>query len=199
MLTNNLVLIAVMLAGASSTFADVAPDPGYTRISSNLVLESDADLTGYRFFLDSPAGVEETKINSGSPTRIEAAGRGGAARHARLIAIPAVEITQRDPAEIEQAIRQKKFPGARELVSHNFQVTIPEWEKEGWTDPVYRVTVQGNEISATPVAGGRPEGTRLTYSVWRFVWPVAVAGFLLALGIAVLGIWLLRGRRKEVL
>lgn len=197
MITNRLVLIVAMLAAASASFADVAPDPGYTRVSSNLVLESDTDLSGFRFFLESPAGVEETKVNSGTPTRIDAAGRGGAARYAKLIAVPAVEITQRDAEEIARAIRQKRYPGAKELISHNFQVTIPEREKDTLTDPVYRVTVDGGQISATPVAVERPEGTRLTYSIWQLVWPVAIAGSLLAGGVAVMGVWLLRRRSEK--
>ena len=197
-----LILTAVLLAVATPALADVAPDPGYTRVSANLVLESDAELSGYRFFLESASDVEEVKVNSGGPTRIDAAGHAGAARYAKLVAVPLKDMAQisgdLSGALLESMIREKRFPNAVVLLSHNFLATIPESEKEGWTDPVYRIVVADGSISATPVAGGRPSGDRFTYSVWSFVWPVGVAGLLLALGIAVTGLWLVRRRGTKV-
>jgi hypothetical protein len=193
------ILILMFVANAA---ADVAPDPGYARVPANLVLESDADLSGYRFFLESAMDVEEVRVSSGAPTVIEASGRGGAARYAKLIAVPSSDMRQLSgdlSAElIGSMIREKRFPNAVVLLSHSFQATVPQWEKEGWADPVYRIAFdEGGKISATPIAGGRPSGTRLTYSVWRFVWPVAVAGLLLAAGIAVTGVWLFRRRARS--
>ena len=190
--------IAVLFAAVLPVCADVAPDPGYTRVSSNLVLESDADLSAYRFFLESHIDVEEVTVASGAQTKIDAAGRGGAARIAKLVAIPRPEVGNVTAEEIENGIKQKRFPGAIVLLSHDFQATIPEWEKGGWTDTLYRIEISNGELSAKHIAGGRPSGTRLTYSFWQAVLPVAAAGVLLAVGIAIAGLWLRRRRRLKV-
>ena len=195
-------LLLSAFALCSIAFADVAPDPGYTRVSANLILESDADLSAYRFFLESPMRVDEVKINSGGPTLIEAAGRGGAAQFGRLIAVPVSETNSisgdLSGPLLESFIREKRFPNAKELLSHNFQATIPIVEKASWQDPVYRISIADGVISASPVSGGSSGNAKLTYSVWQFVWPVAVAGLLLAAGIAVMGVWLIRGKGKIV-
>ena len=196
------LITIVLLSLATAASADIAPDPGYTRVSSGLVLESAADLSGFRFFLVSAMDVEEVRIAPGAPTRIEASGRGGAARYAKLIAVPLSDTGQisgdLSGPLLESMIREKRFPNAVELLSHNFQPTVPEWEKGGWSDPVYRISIDDGKLSATQVAGGRPSGAQLTYSILQFAWPAAAAGFLLACAIAVMGVWLFRRRRAKI-
>ena len=111
-------------------------------------MNSDADLSGYRFFLESPMKVEEIVIASGAPTVIEASGRGGATRFGKLIAVPLTDMRDISGSLLEQHLREKKFPNARQLLSHNFQATIPESERSGWRDPAYRISVADGVITA---------------------------------------------------
>lgn len=195
------IVVFTLLLTATAR-ADVAPDPGYARVPADLVLESDADLSGYRFFLESAMDVEEVRIASGSPTLIDASGRAGAARYAKLIAVPVRDMSHisgdLSGDLLESMIRGKRFSNAVVLLSHGFQATVPEWEKDGWMAPVYRIQVADGKISATPISGGRPSGARLTYSIWRFAWPAAAISLLLAAAFAVTGVWLLRRRRGRI-
>jgi hypothetical protein len=192
--------ISLILALCSVAFADVAPDAGYTNVPADLVLETSADLSGYRFFLESPMNVEEVKLNAGSPTVIAASGRGGAARYAKLIAVPVSDMTISGDLSgglLDDLIRRKRFPNARELLSHNFQATITLIEKPIWKPPVYRLSVENGSISASkfeaiPVVGGT-DRSLLLYAI-----PVVIGGVLITLAIAVIGIWLFRRSRKKV-
>lgn len=177
------------------TFADVPPEPGYTNMTADLTLETAADLSGYRFFLESPMRVEEVKISSASPTVISASGRAGAARFARLIAVPISDITisgELTPSLLEDLIRRKSFPNAREVLSHNFQTTVSVVEKPVWKPPVYRITLENGVVSAARVSGGSG-GSLMMYAI-----PVVIAGVLITLGIAIIGIWLFRRSRRKV-
>lgn len=187
-------IVVFALLSAVNTAADVAPDPGYVRREVSLIIESDSDLTGYRFLLSSPAGLEEITVLSGSPTIIRASGRSGTARYGELWAVPNAETGEVTVEQMKDVPWQKYGPNAKHLLSHNFQTFIPESEKLNWQDPVYRISVEDGVVSATPIAGGSPGGRRMTYSIWQFVGPVAVAGLLLAAGLAVTGISLFRRR-----
>lgn len=196
----SLLKVSLLLILAGAVFADVAPDPGYTNVPADLTLEAVGDLSAYRFFLESPMGVEEVKLNSSSTTIIEAAGRGGAARYVKLIAVPVSDMTlsgELTPSLLENLIRRKQFPNARETLSHNFQATIPVFEKPVWTPPVYRLTIEAGVVTATklevkPVVGGSGR------SLMMFAIPVVITGVLIAMGIAIIGIWLFRRSRKKV-
>jgi hypothetical protein len=189
----------LILVLCSAAFADVAPDPGYTNVLADLRLESASDLSAYRFFLESPMAVEEVKLNAGSPiTVISAGGRGGAARYGKLIAVPLTDMTisgDLSGALLDSMIREKRFPNAKVLLSHSFQATIPVIEKPLWNPPVYRLSVENGDISATklavvPMVGGR--------SLMMYAIPVVTAGVLIAIGIAIIGIWLFRRSRRKV-
>lgn len=193
---------SLLLFLATAVLADVAPDPGYTNVSADLVLETDGDLSAYRFFIESPLKIEEIRVLSGAATRIEADGRVGAAKVGKLIAVPAADMRtisgDLSGALLDSMIRENRFPNAKVLLSHYFQATIRASERSSWSDPVYRVREEGGQIYAEPIAVAGPSGGRLTYSVWQFVWPVSVAATLLAIGLTIAGLWLLR-RKKKVL
>lgn len=191
----SLLKASLLLILAGAAFADVAPDPGYTNVSADLTLETTADLSAYRFFLESPMSIEEVKISSGSPTLISASGRAGAARFARLLAVPVSDITisgELTPSVLEDLIRRKSFSNAREVLSHNFQTTVSVVERPVWKPPVYRLSLEDGVVSATKVSGG-PGGSLLIYAI-----PAVAVGVLFAIGIAIIGIWLLRRSRKKV-
>lgn len=176
--------------------ADVAPDPGYTNVSADLILESAVDLSAYRFFLESPMAVEEVKLDVGSPTVISASGRGGAERYGKLIAVPVGDITISGDLSgglLEGLVRQKRFPNARELLSHSFQATISIVEKPIWKPPVYWLAIENGSVTATKVSGGKVGGWALRYAI-----PVIAGGVLIAVGIAIIGILLFRRSRRKV-
>ncbi|HLA96788.1 MAG TPA: hypothetical protein VK612_13785 [Pyrinomonadaceae bacterium] len=202
LLTRKIVICFVLLFFAANAFADVPPDPGYVRQSANLILETEDDLSGFRFFLESPMEIEEVKIVKGVPTTIEAANRGGAVRFGKLIAIPLTDLSlisgDLSGPLLETLIRQKKFPNAKELLSHNFQATISYLEQAAWKDPVYRISLSKGLIVAEKVSKGAGSNSVIPFSFWQIVLPVAVAGVLLAVAIAILGIWLIRRSSKKV-
>lgn len=189
-------LILALLILPNAVAADVAPDPGYSNVSADLILESAADLSAYRFFLESPLRVEEVKLNVGSPTVISAAGRGGAARFGTLIAVPVNDLNaisgDLSGAALDDIIRQKRLPNARELLSHNFQTTVSVVEKPVWKAPVYRLSLENGVVTAAKVSGGAG-GSWLIYAI-----PVGVAAVLMAIGIAIVGLWLIRRSRRKV-
>jgi hypothetical protein len=184
-----------LLVFTTSALADVPPDARFTNISADLILETNADLSAYRFFLDSPMRVEEVKISSGSPTRIDAAGRAGAAKFAKLIAVPISDMTisgELTPALLENLIRRKAFANAHEVLSHNFQTTVSVIEKPVWKPPVYLLSIENGSVTAKKVletSGGSP----LVYVI-----PTAIVGVLITIGIAIIGIWLFRRSRRKV-
>lgn len=189
--------ISLLLVLCSVAFADIAPDPGDSNVQADLIIETNADLSGYRFFLDSPMRVEEVKINPGSITTISAQGRAGAAKLGKLIAVPVTDITisgELTPALLEDLIRRKAFPNARDLFTHYFQTTIPTIEKPVWKPPVYRLSIENGVVASTKISPARQTGVSLLY----YAIPVVAVGVLMTIGIAIIGIWLFRRSRKKV-
>lgn len=191
----------LVLILASSALADVAPDAGFTNVPADLVLETTADLSGYRFFLESPMGVEEVELKA-STTVIAATGRGGAARYVKLIAVPLSDMMtisgDLSGALLDSFIREKRFPNARELLSHHFQATITIVEKPVWKPPIYRLAIENGIVTAAklevvPLIGGSSDRSLMIYAI-----PVVAAGVLLTIALAIVGIWLFRRSRKKV-
>lgn len=189
-------LVFVMFATA---FADVAPDPGFTHVSADLVLETAADLSDYRFFLESPIEVEEIKLTGGSTT-IPAAGRGGATRYAKLIAVPRKDLGEisgdLSPSSglLASMIREGRFPNAHEVLAHSFQATVSIAEKPFWKSPIYRLTLENGVVAAAK----EERGAGLTRSALTYAIPGLIGGVLIAIGIAIVGIWLFRRSRNKV-
>lgn len=199
----SLLLLLTLLFTTGIAVADVPPDPGSTRQPANLILETDGDLSAYRFFLDSPMRVEEVKV-TGNRIVIEAANRDGAMRSAKLIAVPLSDMSvisgDLSGSLIEFLIRQNKFPNAKELISHNFQQTISIVEKPLWQDPVYRISVENGEISASKLSGGSESGV-VSLST-EYLWPIVIVSgavaLMLTMALIVFGVWLFRRKKKKV-
>lgn len=196
-------LTFILLVGLIPTaLADVPPDPGFTRQPVDLILETESDLSAYRFFLDSPMMVEEVKF-SGSRAVVQAEGRGGAMRYGKLIAVPISDMTISGDLSgplLEFHIRQMKFPNAKQLVSHSFQQTISIVEKPLWQNPVYKIGIINGELSATKVSSGTGASvvSRSTTYLWPIVIVSGVVALLFTLAIVVLGVWLFRRNKKKV-
>jgi hypothetical protein len=156
----SLLIFGLFIAGR----ADVAPDPGYVQHKASLILETDSDLSAYRFFIESPIEVEEIKIEKGRQTVIDAGSRGGGAgKFGKIVAVPATSLTaygpEMSPEQLQQlktALSAKKVPGSVDLLSHSFLPIVRESEVAGYRDPVYKVLFDDLGIKATLAAGGRP-------------------------------------------
>jgi hypothetical protein len=201
---NAAIILTLLTLFTTAVLADVPPDPGFERRSANLVLETETDLSGYRFLLASFVEAEEVKIAAGTPTLISASERAGASRFARLYAIPAREYQQfaerLTDEELRKALQEKKLFNAIELLSHNFQTTVPEGSS--FQDPVYRIERYGETgIKAVRLSGG-PTGARVEFGIYQLsrTWNTAgiavVAGILLMCAITILGIWYFRRSPK---
>lgn len=191
--------IFVLLVAVTSLYADVPPDPGYVRQSVDLILESDTDLSGYRFFLESPMKVEEIDISSGGTTTIGSTGRAGAMRIGKLIAVPVNDMAQisgdLSGPLLENFIREKKFPNAKQLLSHDFQATIPESSRSIWKPPVYRLSISDGSIAAIQIGGGfSGKGSKVGS---EYVFPVAIGAALFTVAFSILIVFLIRRSGKK--
>jgi hypothetical protein len=192
----SLAKVSLLLGLCSIAFADVAPDPGYSNVSSDLRLHPVGDISAYRFFLESPNKIEEITLPPGEITTIGASGRAGVVKVATLVAVPISDMTISGDLSgtlLDHFIRENKFPNARRLLTHYFQTTIPTIERPVWTPPVHYIKVEYGEITAQKSIDG--VGRSLLGRLLVFG---GVAGVLIAVGIAIIGIWLFRSSRKEV-
>jgi hypothetical protein len=56
-------LFVVTILLPLGAICDVAPEPGYKRISINLIVETNEDISDYRFFIKSGADLKEIFVN----------------------------------------------------------------------------------------------------------------------------------------
>jgi len=139
--------------------ADVPPDVGYTFQSVSVTIQTQDDLSDYRFFIESPMRIEEISIEKGKPTVIDGDGRVGAARVGTLWAIPREDIgSDFDFSSTErlQSLRQALDQGqyhAIKIITLDFRAAIRQADKTDWQDPVYQLNRNPDGIAASLVAG----------------------------------------------
>ena len=207
--------IPAVLLGVIALFAvvraDVPPEPGYSRISVPLTLESVEDLSDYRFFLESPMRLEEVTVRKGTPTVISADGRAGAGRIVTVWAVPRQSITDEssfaDPSKLpdtDAALREGRIRGAIKLFSHSFQATVRDEEKSAWENPVYRIDRDNGKGLVAASSGGQAAKTGLegpatgnTKSSDRSLQIALVGGAIFVLAAVGLGLWFLRRASKN--
>ena len=197
--------------------ADIPPDVGYTRVKASLTLETNDDLSNYRFFLESPLGIEELKISKDETTNVDANRRIGAARVATLWAIPRKSVGKdfgvSAPEKLDGMrvpLREGRMNGAVNLLSHSFLATIRDGEKANWKDPVYRIEMSpAKGIVAILVSGGEksvsngPQNgvsfgvTDVSRTLTPLGWGLVVGGILMTLAIAVFGLHRFIGFTKK--
>lgn len=182
--------------------ADVAPDPGYEQVRIHLLLETQDDLSDYRFFFDARAFTQEVKIKKGEVT--EVAGGGGAGSSGELVAIPkknlsgfAEELSGEDIFEVRRQIEKNKI-GVVEILSHSFNRVVREEEADNYGDLKYllkRSDAKG--IEAIRVEGGENSNKkRSAKTFYSRLWMFAVGG-LLSLAVVFFGIWLARKKSRK--
>ena len=208
--TLTFVGLALSMLGLSHhVFADVAPDPGYKRISLKLIVATNDDLPDYRFFIRSGADLREVFVRKGEQTVIEPLGGGAYYSTGRLIAVPRKSLSGLSEAptdgklsELQKAVYDGKAASMIELVNHSFAREVRESDASSATDPVYRIDPDPQAgLRAVHVSGGAnvSAGESNVSSGLRF-WGSAgaaiVAGIFLLFGVAMLGIMYFRRSSK---
>jgi len=190
-----------------TTFGDAAPDPGFKRISINLILETKEDLGDHRFFIKSGANLEEVFLHGSERTSVPPLGAGAYYSAGTLIAVPTRNLEnvsdapgERELSELRQAVYQGKVPGAVELLNHRFSREVSEAEAGSFQDPVYRIERDPQAgLRAVYVSGGvtssEPRETRSSgLRFWQSAAAAVVAGIFLLFGITILGVLYFRKR-----
>lgn len=147
--------LAVLLTVFSLTmavFADAGPEPGYVRVPAPLVITPQDDFSAYRFFLNSPGGIEEIKLTKGKTNTISTEGRAGTMRFTMLLAIPvsslseyAAPVAPEKLAALKEAVNGNKIEGVIEVLSHDFDSYITKREKKTWKNPVYSLKASADK------------------------------------------------------
>jgi len=191
LLRTRYVLVALLVFSISAS-ADVAPDPGYKYIPVDLILKPTQDLSSFRFFLLSPADLEEVRVVTGSPTMISAKYRGGVNLYGQLLAVPVSEIGSDQPDQQDPDGFKNRYRSAYSVLSHTFKAEVSIIEEPFWKPPEYTLSLDGGVVRANKVSS---ESGR---SLMMYAIPVVAAGVLITIGIAILGLWLFRRSRKKV-
>ena len=204
------ILMFVILLSLSA-YGDVAPDPGFKRISLNLKLESADDISDHRFFIKSGADIEEVFITRGVETVVPPLGGGAYYSAGKLLAVPKKELAKLSDAvgngkltELRQAVYDGRVPGTIELVDHLFSRTVDESEADRFQDPTYRIERDPQSgLKAVHVSGGAVTSNAETRTssgrlFWQSAGAAIVAGIFLLFGIATLGILYFRQKAKAL-
>lgn len=202
--------ILLISFGIFSVKADIAPDPGYTRISVNLILDVQEDFAEHRFFLQSPIDIEEIILKKGEIKSFDSLNRGGAKRYATLIAIPRDELDRFgitvllkgdnyiNPEWLYKEVQSKKFKGVVELINHSFQKTIPLSEKTNSQNSVYRL--ERDEVKGIKAMHIQPaDGVSYEmYPLYNNTPLLIMGGGFISAAVIFLGIWFFRKKRQNL-
>jgi hypothetical protein len=200
-----LAVFLLIISLAIVAFADAGPEPGYVRVGAPLIVTPQDDFAGYRFFLDSPGGLEEIKLAKGKTTTVSTEGRAGTMKYTTLIAISNQDLggafdgpaTPETMDALQAAIRDKKVNGVIELVSHDFDAYIKKKEKKTWKNPAYVLKTSADkkiEAVETKPAGKKKGEVESEYGENSHMAANIAAGSLLSLSFIFGGVWF--SRRK---
>lgn len=208
MRTKHILLSIVLLVGCSGVaMADVPPDPGFKRISLNLIVESQTDFPDHRFFMRSGEDLKEITLTKDSKITIEPMGGGAYYRSGTLLALhrkTLISIEETNFDEILKAIHDDRVPGTIVLVQHSFTREVPILEASGWKDPVYRIEPDAQAgLKAVHLSGGAKESkidnaASSGLAFWRSAAAAIVAGIFFAFGLLILGVLYFRKSSKAV-
>ncbi len=204
-------ILILVFSSSLVVFGDVAPDPGFKRISLNLKLETAEDLSDFRFFIRSGADVDEVFPKRGEQAVVSPLGGGAYYSAGKLLAVPREEVKGLSAAqnegklsELKKAVYDGKVPGTIELLDHLFSRTVKESEAGSFQDPVYRIERDPQAgLKAVHISGGAATSNADTRtSSGRLFWQSAaaaiVAGIFLFFGIATLGLLYFRKKAKAL-
>ena len=182
--------------------ADVPPDPGFVRVSINLVTETSEDLSDYRFFLDFYGDLREVEIKSKGRTEIPPMGGGARYRAGTLLAIPKKslsgyeeKLTNEQLANLSRSIKAREIQGVAELAQHFFSRDIPKGEKPPET--FYRLTRAENTLKAEKVTEEKPKSTSSQLVAADSRTGMVIGGALLTLAALAIGVFAFRKVSKK--
>lgn len=188
--------------------ADIAPDPGYERVSIPLLIETPEDFSDYRFFFNARAFIQEVKIKKGEITEVK--GGAGAGSSGELLAIPkksltafADEMSRDDISELRRQIGDNKIAGTVEILSHSFVRVVKEGEADSYGAIKYLLKrSEAKGIEAIQVQGVGENSNRQDFvpesktSFGSKLWMIAVGG-LLSFAVVFFGVWLVRKKSQK--
>lgn len=193
--------------------ADVAPGPGYKRVTVNLIVTSDEDIADYRFFIKSGADLREITLKKGEAFTIKPLGGGAYYSSGVLLAVPTKNLSslsdkpgEKKLTEMQQAIYDGKIAGTIELVKHGFAREVRTEEAAKIKDVEYRIVRSKDGLAAEKVGGatnvngtGGPSFgiTGVERGPTPFAMATIVGGALMSIGIILVGIILFSKRAKR--
>ncbi len=210
-----MMFVGLVFSCTANAIADVPPDPGYKRVTANMVVETKEDLSDYRFFIKSGADLEEVILKKNEQAIIRPLGGGAWYRSGSLFAVPVTGLDGLNsvPAggrlgELEKTIYDGKAPGMIKLLDHSFIRDVKAAEAAGIKDAVFRIERDPDlKLKAVPVvpdiapirktsepsvAGYSREPKSTSF------WAAVGGGSLLSLAFISLGVWFARRSKHKV-
>lgn len=198
-----LSILLLILCLTQFAKADVAPDADEMRMTADLIINTDTDLSDYKFFLAFAVSVRDVELKSKGNTVLESGGGGAAFSRGSLFAIQKRKLKEfggEITAEQIKTLSGGNNIGAIELGKHQFSQTIKVSEREKWTYPTYKLEREGDVLKLTKLHDISPKisleeesqinrGKYLTYTI--------IAGLLIALAILITGVFLFRKVLKK--
>lgn len=211
-----MMFVGLLFSAAGTVRADVPPDPGYKRVTANLVVETKEELSEYRFFIKSGADLEEVILKKNEQAIVKPLGGGAWYRSGSLLAVPVASLTGLkdvpaggDLSEIKQTIYDGKAPGMIKLLDHSFIRDVKAADAAGQKDGVFRIERDPDvKLKAVPVVSGiapirkTGEPSVAGYSLEPkspSFWAAVGGGSLLSLAFISFGVWFVRRSRPTVL
>jgi hypothetical protein len=200
---NFVFVLPVFLLFTFLVKADVPPDPGYKRVTVDLVTETAEDLSDHRFFLDFYGDLREVEIKSKGRTVIEPMGGGARYRSGTFLAIPKKslngfeeKLSSDELKTLSESIKAKKIEGVTELAKHRFTLDIPKGETPG--EVFYTITREKEALKATRNA----EETPKSVAVPQLISPnsrtgLTIGGIFISLAVLIVGVLAFRKAAKK--
>jgi hypothetical protein len=199
-------LVLIIFSLSAIAFADAGPEPGYARVANPLIVEAQDAFSDYRFFLDSPGGFEEIKVQKGKTVTVPSDGRGGTMRFTTLIAIPVSGLALHDTSApgamdvIQKAVREKTIEGVIELASHTFDAYVKKREAKTYKAPKYVLKTSAEkkiEAVETKQAPAKKTRAELESEDTRTHLAANIAGGgLMSLAFIFGGVWFARRQKR---
>ncbi len=198
MIRKSLAILLCILSIAFVAKADIAPMQGYSRVSLDLVLKTNENLSKYRFFVDFYGDLNEIKVKNKSTTTIPSIGGGARYRIGKLLAIPVSslknfkgKLTREKSSELTKLIENKQIAGIVELAEHTFAEDIKDGESA--ETYIYEIKREGNSLKAEKIAVKiNKSETKQSALTPNSRINQTVAGFFMTFGILIFGLLMFR-------
>lgn len=203
-----LVLLLIMTF-AAFTNADIPPDPDEMRMTSEFIVETNEDLSDFRFFLDFSGAIHEIEIKSKSRTAIPTPGGGARYNGGSILAIPKtslkdypekLENSYKDKGkDLSELIGKRQIEGLTELGQHRFSAIIKNSERKNWTYPTYRIEKEGKSLKLVKLNDISPkisleEEAKINGNSYL---ALILGGIFLTFAIFIIGFWAFRKVLKK--